>query len=642
MSDIIKLLPDSVANQIAAGEVIQRPASVIKELVENAIDAGATSIKIILIDAGRTLIQVVDNGSGMSDTDARLAFERHATSKIRTADDLFSLHTMGFRGEALASIAAIAQVELRTRKKGTEMGTKLCINASVCESQEPDYCAEGSNFMVKNIFFNVPARRKFLKKPATEYSFIIREFEKLALVNHTTEFLLINNDTTMYHLLAGDTFIQRIAALFPRSIEQHLLPISLETTVVKIDGFVCRPENARKRNALQYFFANGRYMKHPYFHKAILSCYEQLIPSDEQPNYFINLTVDPETIDVNIHPTKSEIKFENEQTIWQILFAAVKEALGKFSAIPTIEFDMEGAIDFPISSGKENNKPLQQPTIDVDPNYNPFENRQVYSRMSMPSSTTDFRQDSSRRTISDNQRLDDDNLNNWDKLYDNFERKRLDSLSPIDSSPETDASESADITPDTEAENFVSGTQYLQIQKKYILNPSKNSIMFIDQHRAHIRVLYDRLIASLSTFHIESQRLVFPEIIRLTGSQNVILEALQPQMERMGFDMAFIGDNSWSVNSIPAELKKLDTTAMIEDIIESSVTEGNPLEQKILEQIALSSAKSAAIRYGQILNQSEMDTLVADLFSSREPKYTPDGKLIIHTLAYDEISKMFN
>ncbi len=363
MSDIIRLLPDSVANQIAAGEVIQRPASVIKELVENAIDAGATSIEIVLKDAGRTLIQVIDNGSGMSETDARLSFERHATSKIQKADDLFALHTMGFRGEALASIAAIAQVELRTRKADATMGTHLCISASQCESQEPDFCPAGSNFMIKNIFFNVPARRKFLKSNPVELSNIVREFEKLALVNYQTEFKLSHNGNLMYQLMKGDSFKQRIVSLFAKSLSEQMIPIEAETSVVKIFGFVTRPENARKRNYLQYFFVNGRHMRHPYFHKAIMQCFDQLIPADEQPNYFLHFVVDPNTIDVNIHPTKSEIKFENEQVIWQILFAAVKETLGKFSAVPTIEFDTEGAVEIPVGETGD----ISMPKIDIDP-----------------------------------------------------------------------------------------------------------------------------------------------------------------------------------------------------------------------------------------------------------------------------------
>ncbi|MBQ5467254.1 MAG: DNA mismatch repair endonuclease MutL, partial [Muribaculaceae bacterium] len=311
MSDVIKLLPDSVANQIAAGEVIQRPASVIKELVENAIDAHATRIEIVLKDAGRTLIQVIDNGDGMSETDARLAFERHSTSKISQASDLFTLHTMGFRGEALASISAISHVELRTRRRGAELGTKIFINSSTCESQEPDMCPEGSNFMIKNLFFNVPARRKFLKSNQVELSNIIKEFEKLALINPEVEFMLTHNGNVMYKLMKGN-LKQRISALFGRNIDQQIVPLNISTSLVSLHGFVGKPENARRRGALQYLFVNGRYMRHPYFHKAILSCYDQIIPADTQPNYFIVFDVDPETIDVNIHPTKTEIKFENE------------------------------------------------------------------------------------------------------------------------------------------------------------------------------------------------------------------------------------------------------------------------------------------------------------------------------------------
>ena len=346
MNDIIRQLPDSVANQIAAGEVIQRPASVIKELVENSIDAGADSVTIILKDAGRTLIQVIDNGSGMSDTDARMAFERHATSKISRADDLFTLNTMGFRGEALASIAAIAQVELRTMRRGETLGTRIVINGSRVESQEPEAGVPGSNMMVKNLFFNVPARRKFLKKDSVELSNIMREFERLALVNIGVDFTLISNDVTL-HSLRRASLKQRIADLFGRSLDKQIVPLDTDTSIVRINGFIGLPENARKRNALQYLMVNGRNMRHPYFHKAIMQCYERLITADVQPNYFINLTVDPETIDVNIHPTKSEIKFENEQAIWQILTAAVRESLGRFNAAPAIDFDVDEAPEIP-------------------------------------------------------------------------------------------------------------------------------------------------------------------------------------------------------------------------------------------------------------------------------------------------------
>lgn len=628
MSDIIKLLPDSVANQIAAGEVIQRPASVIKELVENAIDAGATSIKIVLKDAGRTLIQVIDNGSGMSDTDARLAFERHSTSKISNASDLFALHTMGFRGEALASIAAIAQVELRTRKKGAEMGTKLCISASKCESQEPDFCQEGSNFMIKNIFFNVPARRKFLKSNKVELSNIIKEFEKLALVNHATEFLLINDDSTIFQLMAGDSFKKRIASLFTRSIEQQLITIETETTLIKITGFIGRPENARKRNALQYFFVNGRHMRHPYFHKAIMNCYDQLIPSDEQPNYFINFEVDPSSIDVNIHPTKSEIKFENEQVIWQIIYAAVKEALGKFSAIPSIDFDTEGI--FEISMDTNTDSP-EQPKIQFDPTYNPFKENRVTASATPKTHNSKFGS------------FSNDNLDNWEALYESFENKKT-----VDATQTVESSLCIELSNRTETSIFSSklsegnfGKQYMQLKSKYIVTCDQSGILLIDQHRAHVRILFDKMIDAATIGIVESQRVLFPEILQLTTAQNPIIEELSNSLENMGFDISFLGNSSWAINSVPAVLKDLNVKEFISDIIESSIVGGKELPQKIKEHIALSSAKAAAIQYGKILTNEEMATIASDLFSSKEQKYTPDGKIIISTISNDEIAKYF-
>ena len=416
MSDVIRLLPDSVANQIAAGEVIQRPASVIKELVENSVDAGATHIQIILKDAGRTLIQVVDNGCGMSDTDARLAFERHATSKISQAADLFALNTMGFRGEALASIAAIAQVDLRTMRRGESVGTRLIINGSKVESQEPEACQPGSNMMVKNLFFNVPARRKFLKKDSVELSNILREFERLALVNPELEFTLVHNDSVLHQLLRG-SLKQRIGDLFGKSLEKQIIPVETETSIVKVTGFVGLPECARKRNALQYFFVNGRNMRHPYFHKAVMQCYEQLIPSDEQPNYFLNFEVAPDSIDVNIHPTKNEIKFENEQSIWQILVAAIKESLGKFNAVPSINFDAEDMPDIPAFTPDAN----AQHGIELDLSYNPFASTPVSStpKSSGGGTPSSWRRETNAVT------------GDWEKLYANFTGKRDDSIENI-------------------------------------------------------------------------------------------------------------------------------------------------------------------------------------------------------------------
>lgn len=641
MSDIIKLLPDSVANQIAAGEVIQRPASVIKELVENAIDAGATSIEIVLKDAGRTLIQVIDNGSGMSETDARLAFERHATSKIRNAGDLFALHTMGFRGEALASIAAIAQVELRTRMKDASMGTHLCINASQCESQEPDYCPSGCNFMIKNIFFNVPARRKFLKSNQVELSNIVREFEKLALVNYTTEFKLSNNGNMMYQLMGGDSFKQRIVSIFSKSLSQQLIPIEAETSVVKIYGFVSRPENARKRNYLQYLFVNGRHMRHPYFHKAIIQCFDQLIPADSQPNYFLHFSVDPETIDVNIHPTKSEIKFENEQVIWQILFAAVKETLGKFSAVPTIEFDTEGDIEIPVG----NTEDVEMPKIEFDPNYNPFAPQSASAPQQQP--TTQRRASAiGGDGFQTQRRVVDSQLNNWDKLYQNFEKKRSDSLEHVV------AASALNQMPSTEESHQTSAFQQekvkftpsscTQLRNKYILVPGTNGIMLIDQHRAHIRVLFDSLINAVESKKIESQKVLFQEVIKLSTAQNLILDEVKPEMEKMGFEISFLGDCSWAVNAFPACLKNPDVKEMILDVADSAINGGVSLSKRISEHIALSSARAAAVRYGDRLTPDAMEALVADLFRSKEANYTPDGKKIICTVTFDDINKMFS
>ena len=528
MSDVIKLLPDSVANQIAAGEVIQRPASVIKELVENAIDAQATHIQIILKDAGRTLIQIIDDGVGMSDTDARLAFERHSTSKIRTADDLFTLHTMGFRGEALASIAAISQVELRTRRHDAQLGTRLVINASQCESQEPDMCPVGSNFMIKNIFFNVPARRKFLKTNQVELSNIVKEFEKLALVNHNVEFTLMHNGNVMYKLMKG-TFRQRIAALMGNSIDQQLLPVSIETSLVKVQGYVGKPENARKRNALQFMFVNERYRRHPYFHKAVMSAYEQLIPEGEQPNYFLRFTVDPQSIDVNIHPTKTEIKFEDEMPIWQILAAGVKEALGRFSVAPAIDFDTQGAPSIPAFN---THVEVHHPEIEVDTSYNPF-------KTSSGGGSGQLRHQAPERQT----------MSNWDELFANFERKKREGME----SSQQSAGESVDevsqepVLPLGDLQSV-----YLQLKGRYILSPAKSGLMVIDQHRAHVRILFDRYISRLHTGSMSSQAILFPEVLHLSPAQSVALQELLPEMEQMGFVLSPLSGNDWSVNAIPA------------------------------------------------------------------------------------------
>ena len=618
MSDVIKLLPDSVANQIAAGEVIQRPASVIKELVENAVDAQATHIQIILKDAGRTLIQIIDDGVGMSETDARLAFERHSTSKIRSAEDLFTLHTMGFRGEALASIAAIAQVELRTRRRDSELGTRLVINASQCESQEPDMCPTGSNFMIKNLFFNVPARRKFLKSNQVELSNIVKEFEKLALVNNEVEFTLIHNDNVMYKLMQG-TFRQRIAALMGNNMDQQLLPVNIDTSLVKVQGYVGKPENARKRNALQFMFVNGRYMRHPYFHKAVMTAYEQLIPEGEQPNYFLRFTVEPQSIDVNIHPTKTEIKFEDEMPIWQILAAGVKETLGRFSEVPSIDFNTQDAPSIPAYHAHVE---VHHPDIDVDPTYNPFKTQNSGSaRQQGPSRST---------------------MSNWDELFANFERKKREGLEQQvadESTGEEPTAEGAGqqlVLPMGEVQSV-----YLQLKGRYILSPAKSGLMVIDQHRAHVRILFDRYTSQIHAGEMSSQAILFPEVLHLSASQAAALQEVLPEMEQMGFQLDSLGGNDWAINAIPAGIEGVESAAMVHQILESVENGGMPLKKRIQEHLALTVARSAAIPTGRTLRQEEMDVLVADLLRLPEPNYTPDGKTIITVIPMDQITKLF-
>lgn len=641
MSDVIRLLPDSVANQIAAGEVIQRAASVIKELVENSIDAGATSITIILKDAGRTLIQVIDNGCGMSDTDARLAFERHATSKIRKADDLFSLSTMGFRGEALASIAAVAQVDLRTMLKEESIGTRLIINGSKVESQEPEACAPGSNLMVKNLFFNVPARRKFLKKDSVELSNIMREFERLALVNIGVDFTLISNDVTL-HSLRRASLKQRIADLFGKSLGKQIIPIDTDTSIVRLNGFIGLPENARKRNALQYFMVNGRNMRHPYFHKAVMQCYERLIPADEQPNYFINITVEPETIDVNIHPTKNEIKFENEQAIWQILTAAVRESLGRFNAAPAIDFDVDEAPEIPVFSPDES----AIPEVELDEDYNPFATGARSSKISSLSAFSDDDEEPyNPQTVptdgmpggktgasSPAVRHRTSHFQDWEKLYDDFVKKRDDGYASMVESKVNHPERELDL----DSPSLSSAT--LQLKNSYILTPSRDGLMVIDQHRAHKRILYDSYLAKAREKSFVSQTTMFPEIVELSPAQNAILTDIAAELEELGFVIAPLGDNSWSITGLPSILTGSNPRDLLLSMIESITESAGNLADSLHERIALSMARSSAIKRGQPLTTAEMDKLISDLFRLPTPARTPEGKSVFTIINLDDIS----
>lgn len=620
MSDIIHLLPDNIANQIAAGEVIQRPSSVVKELVENAIDAGATHIQVNIKDAGRTLVQVIDNGKGMSETDARMAFERHATSKISTADDLYSLHTMGFRGEALASIVSVAQVDLLTRLKNTELGTHLVFTGSKLESCEPVGCAEGSIFSVKNLFFNVPARRKFLKSNDTEFRNILTEFERVALVCPKVAMSLYHNEVQIFDL--PETVIrQRIIDVYGKKLNEKLLSVNAQSSLIGISGFVGRPDMVKKRGLLQYFFVNGRYMRHPYFHKAVLQAYEQLIPVGEQPDYFIYFTLDPSSIDVNIHPTKTEIKFENEQPIWQILMSAVRESLAVSSAVPTIDFDSDSSIKIPVynvSQKDVNSDNLQKTIPSVNSHYNPF------------------RVDSFKSPEFD-----------WSKLYKNFENDR--SLDFENQKPDSIETETAS-DPQKELISKIGKTSdsamsssfsYYQFRGSYIITSIKSGLAIIDQHRAHIRILFDRYLRFIQQRKSVSQKMLFPDIIEFNAEEATVLPLLLDDLRFMGFEIAEKEKNVYFINGVPAGLKDMDFSALLHNMIARVIELDTKVDEEVASSMALAIAKTAAIPSDKILSSEEMDNMVASLFSCSDPNLTPDGKTILSLISIDELIKRF-
>lgn len=605
MSDIIHLLPDSIANQIAAGEVIQRPASVVKELVENAIDAKATHIQTVIKDAGRTIIQVIDNGKGMSETDARMAFERHATSKIQQANDLFALTTMGFRGEALPSISAIAQVEVKTRTSDREIGTLIKIAGSKVESQEPVQAPIGTCITVKNLFFNVPARRKFLKRNETERRNILVEVERVALAHPDIEFTLIDDGVTLLQLPAI-VLRQRITQLVGRSIDQQLLEINIDTSLVKIFGYITKPEFAKKRRANQFFFVNGRYMRHPYFHKAISVAFENLIQPTENPSYFIYIQVDPDTIDVNIHPTKTEIKFENEQAIWQILMVSIKESLGKFNAVPSIDFDTEDAISIPVF---DKERQAQSPQVQVDPNYNPFKQRSYNPPPKM----------------------------NWEELYKKFEK---DTDIEADKEEENRQASALNFTkeksnlPEMSSDAF---PDYYQYKQKYIFTSVKSGLMIIDQRRAHVRILFDKYLENIMQKKGISQRVLFPEMIELTASQAAIIPSITEDLESLGFELSNLGNNTYAIQGVPSEIENPDVVTLIKSMLENIIETGLDVKSEIQEKLALSFARSVAINYGKPLSVEEITDIVNKLFACPTPNFTPDGKRILTVLDDDDM-----
>lgn len=608
-------MPDSVANQIAAGEVIQRPASVIKELVENAIDAGASLIQVWVVNAGKTNIQVVDNGCGLSETDARLAFERHATSKIRNVTDLYALHTMGFRGEALPSIVAVAQVELKTRTAEEELGTRLLIEGSKIIEQEPIACPVGANFSVNNLFYNIPARRKFLKSNQTELNNILNEFERIALANPSVAMQLHNEGNCLLNLPAGK-LRQRILGIFGKKLDKNLIPIHVDTTLAKLDGYIGTPESSRKKGAQQFFFVNGRYMRHPYFTRAVLSAYDRLIPEGENIPFFIHINVDPARIDVNIHPTKTEIKFEDDQEIWHIIVAAAREALGKFSSVPTIDFDVSFRPDIPAFS---DNKHATIPSVKIDTGYNPFDHPSVPQSYRTPNS----------------------GASQWNELYDTLQQ------SPVTSANSHDEETTPQNVPDslfedTETDWESVDTDFIQFKGRFLITSVKSGLMLIDQHRAHVRILYENYKRNIEEQHGLSQGVLFPQMMQLSPSQAKLLADVMDQLKYIGFDLTPMGGGSYAINGVPSGTEGLDPVQLLLNIIEE-ISQGSnkKLGDEIYHTIAFAMAKKVAVPIGQVIGEKEIKALVEQLFACETPNYTPDGKTVIVIIPQDNINRLF-
>ncbi len=610
--DIIHLLPDSVANQIAAGEVIQRPASVIKELVENAVDAGAMNIDVYVQDAGRTCIQVIDDGKGMSETDARLAFERHATSKITKAEDLFTLRTMGFRGEALPSIVAVSQVTLQTRTLDSELGTRLEIEGGRVLDQQPCVCAVGANFEVRNLFFNIPARRKFLKSNHTELNNIMQEFERIALVNPSVAFSLTCDGTASTRLMASN-LRRRIVDIFGKKIGDDLVSVDVDTTLVQMTGFVGRPESSKKKGAHQYFFVNGRYMRHPYFAKAVAEAFSGLVPEGEQVPYFLYLSIDPANIDVNISPTKTEVKFENEPAIWQIINAGIRESLGRFSAVPTIDFDSAVPTEIPVMNSAPDK--VSPPRLNLDPSYNPFAGSDTPSK-----STPAFEYKGKSAGVE-----------GWDSLYERLSQ----------GTKENAPAQTPDLFPELEEDRLV-GNMHFQYRGQYIVSATKAGLMLVEQHRAHVRILYDRYVMQMEKRENATQGLLFPELLTLSPSDASVMESISDDIRSLGFDISSLGGGSFSINGLPAGVEGLVPQKLLENIV-GDVREGGQSELSAnRHHIALSLARSAAIVVGQVLAQEEMDIIMSELMQSSNPNITPDGKRIIALIPPENIEKMFD
>ncbi len=589
MSGIIHVLSDVVANQIAAGEVIQRPASVVKELLENAVDAAASHIRVFIKDAGKTSIQVIDDGTGMSDTDAERCFERHATSKISRSEDLFSICTCGFRGEALASMAAVSEITLKTRQKNNDLGIQIRMAGSKIESREPVQAPVGSNFQIRNLFFNIPARRKFLKSDQTELRHIINEFNHVALTHPEIEFSLVHNQSEIYQLPASN-LRQRIIGIFGKSVNSTLIPLETETTLIKISGFIGKPEHARKTYGEQFFFVNNRFIRHPYFHKAVMQGYEQILAPDHIPSYFIYFTVDPSRMDVNIHPSKTEVKFEDERDICKILLAAVKRSIGKNNLSPSLDFDTEGVIDIPVLSS---NTEIRPPSIETDPSFNPFAEEDSYQRKKWPTPYPDERSEG------------------WEQLFE-----------PVREVP-------------------VHSNKTMQVKNKYILSPVKSGVMLIDQRRAHERILFERMLSALNNQQPLAQQSLFPETITLNAMDyQVFLEVMQA-LGLLGFDIRDAGNNRVEVHGFPAEMNPSGAGEIIELMIEQYKTLQGLDDRKPAERIARAAARASAIHYGTPLKEQEMQELIDQLFACENPNHSPSGKPIVKILNLEQLDSYF-
>ena len=614
MSSIIQLLPDHVANQIAAGEVVQRPASVVKELLENAVDAKATDIKLIVKDAGRSLIQVIDNGLGMNVIDARMCFERHATSKIRHAEDLFSLYTKGFRGEALASIAAIAHVELKTKQEQDELGTHIIIEGSKFISQDPSVLPKGTSFAVKNLFFNIPARRNFLKSETVEHRHIVDEFQRVALAHPNIHFTFIHNGGELFNLPSSN-LRQRIVAMFSGKTNEKLVPISEETEIVKVQGFVSKPEFSKKNRSEQFFFVNNRFIKSGYLHHAVMAAYEGLLKDGMQPGYFIYLDVPPNTIDINIHPTKTEIKFDDEHSLYAILRSTVKHSLGQFNVAPVLDFERDPNLDTPYHYQE---KDASVPLIQVDSNFNPF----AQDKPTKTYSGSSFRD---RKT----------ETANWESLYVGLKN---DTQEIEHITFEQDAVTSS-LFNDNEIEESKNRTY--QIHKKYIVSSIKSGMMVIDQQRAHQRILYEQYLKNITVQQASSQHLLFPLELYFSVNEIELINELKMSLEHTGFVFDSIENDKLTISGIPVSVSESEVAIVLEELM-NDLHSGIPDSSFSLnDSIAKSMARSLAVRTGTYLTEKEQENIVNGLFACKEPDVSPFNKPTFITISVDDLDKKF-